>query len=67
MAHLLSGRLLDRLSREEVNVELLQPVLMIVGLLGWFISKNKRWAILSLIGLAWFVIDIAVLVSRQLP
>jgi hypothetical protein len=67
VAHLLSGRLLDRLSREEVNVELLQPVLMIVGLLGWFISKNKRWAILSLIGLAWFVIDIAVLVSRQLP
>lgn len=48
-------------------MELLQPVLVIGGLLGWFITKNKRWAILSLIGLAYFVSDVAVIVSRQMP
>ena len=42
---------------------LLQPTLMLGGLLAWFITKNKRWAILSLIGLVWFVLDIAYLVA----
>lgn len=44
-------------------MELLQPILMVGGLLAWFITKNRRWAILSLIGLAWFVLDIARLVA----
>ena len=48
-------------------MELLQPIMMLGGLLCWFITKNKRWAIVSLIGLVWFVIDVAVIVARQLP
>lgn len=45
---------------------LLQPILMVAGLLAWFITKNRRWAILTIIGVAWFLYDIAVIVAANL-
>lgn len=48
------------------SIALLQPVLVVVGLLGWAISKNRRWLILSGIGLAWFLLDFFIIAAGQL-
>lgn len=33
-------------------------LLMVGGLVGWFITKNKRWLILTIIGIVWFILDV---------
>jgi len=44
-------------------MELLQPILIVGGLVAWFITKNKRWTILCLIGLVWIILDVAPLIK----
>lgn len=46
-------------------LNLIQIALIIIGPFAWFITKNKRWAILSLAGIAWFIYDVLVLYSQM--
>ncbi len=37
---------------------MLQPLMIVAGPVLWFITKNRRWLAVSMVGIGWFVADV---------